>query len=269
MEIYNSNYCVYVHTNKINGKKYVGQTCQKPEKRWNGGKGYKDNVYFSNAIQKYSWDNFEHEIIASNLTKEEADNFERILIKKLSSTNPSRGYNLQDGGSHGQPSELSRENIRKAAQKRNENEEWRIKQSESHIGLQVREKNGMYGKKHSEKSKEKMREASTGKHPSKETKQKMTESHLGERNAMYGKRHSEETRLKISNANNGLNNAKARKVNQYSLDGTLIKTWDFIKLAGETLGIPPQNISRCCRTGKVTAGGFQWSYENEVNTQIA
>ena len=69
MEIYNGNYCVYIHINKINGKMYIGQTCQKPEKRWNSGKGYKDDVYFSTAIQKYSWDNFEHEVIASILTK--------------------------------------------------------------------------------------------------------------------------------------------------------------------------------------------------------
>lgn len=260
MEIYNGKYCVYVHTSKINGKKYVGQTCVKPEKRWNSGKGYKDNPYFWRAIQKYGWDNFEHEIVASNLTKEEADNFERLLIKKLELTNPNKGYNLQDGGSHGQPSELSRENIRKAAQKRNQNQEWRRKQSESHIGLQVGEKNGMYGKKHTSETKEKLREASLGKHPTDETKEKMSKSHAGEKNSMFGKHHKDETKQKISNKVSGANNPKSRKANQYSLDGVLIKTWETIKLAGKTLGIAPQNISRCCRTGKGTAGGFKWSY---------
>lgn len=262
MEIYNGNYCVYMHTNKINCKKYIGQTCMKPTKRWNSGKGYQGNTYFWNAIQKYGWDCFDHKIIASNLTKEEADNFERLLIKKLDSTNPNKGYNLQDGGSHGQPSELSRENIRRSAQKRNQNEEWRKKQSESHIGLQTGVNNGMYGKKHSEESKQKMREASTDKHPSEETRQKMKVSHLGEKNVMYGKVHSEKTRQKISEKNKGINNPKIKKVNQYDLNGVLIKTWDFIKLAGNTLGIPPQNISRCCRTEKGTAGGFKWSYSN-------
>ena len=260
MEIYNGNYCVYVHINKVNGKKYVGQTCVKPTKRWNSGKGYKDNLYFWNSIQKYGWDNFEHEVIASNLTKAEADNFERLLINKLDSINPEKGYNLQDGGSNGKPSELSRENIRKAAQKRNQNEEWRRKQSESHIGLQAGENNGMYGKKHSEETIQKLREVSTGKHPSEATLDKMRKSHLGEKNIMYGKHHTEETKQKIRDANSGTKNAKAKMVNQYSTNGIFIKTWDTIKLAGETLGIPTQNISRCCRTGKGTAGGFRWSY---------
>lgn len=64
MEIYNGTYCVYAHINKVNGKIYIGQTCRKPEYRWNDGKGYKECTYFYNAIEKYGWDNFDHEILA-------------------------------------------------------------------------------------------------------------------------------------------------------------------------------------------------------------
>lgn len=99
MEILSGKYCVYIHTNKANGKVYVGQTCQKPEKRWKGGSGYEKCPYFYHAIQKYGWDGFEHEVIASNLTLEEANKFEKILIEKLETTNSAFGYNLSAGGS--------------------------------------------------------------------------------------------------------------------------------------------------------------------------
>ena len=49
-------FCVYVYTNKINGKRYVGVTSQNPEKRWNKGKGYtKRQPHMYNAIQKFWW----------------------------------------------------------------------------------------------------------------------------------------------------------------------------------------------------------------------
>lgn len=68
-----NNYKVYKHTNQINGKSYVGITCQKPEYRWGtDGQGYKECPFFWNAIQKYGWNNFSHEIIFEGLTHEEA-----------------------------------------------------------------------------------------------------------------------------------------------------------------------------------------------------
>ena len=57
-------FSVYMHTNTINGKKYVGITSKEPTRRWKGnGSGYRNNEHFWNAIQKYGWDNFEHDVI--------------------------------------------------------------------------------------------------------------------------------------------------------------------------------------------------------------
>ncbi len=63
------NYKAYVHINKMNNKCYVGITKRKLYERWNKGKGYKNCVLFYRAIQKYGWDNFDHELIASGLTR--------------------------------------------------------------------------------------------------------------------------------------------------------------------------------------------------------
>lgn len=94
----NNTYVVYMHVNKINDKKYVGVTCRKPEYRWNYGKGYWQNRHFSNAINKYGWDNFEHLILFVNLTHDEACEKEKELIQYYNSNDPRHGYNHTSGG---------------------------------------------------------------------------------------------------------------------------------------------------------------------------
>lgn len=116
--IYNGTYSVYIHINKKNNKKYVGLTSRKPEQRWNNGNGYRQNAHFWSAIKKYGWDNFEHEVIASRLTKQEAENFEKLLIKQLGCYKTEFGYNNDMGGN--------------AADK--VSEQTRLKQSLSYIG---------------------------------------------------------------------------------------------------------------------------------------
>lgn len=86
-----------MHTSP-SGKMYVGITKQKPEKRWQNGRGYKYNYHFSNAIKKYRWENFEHEIVADHLTKDEACEMEKALIKELNLTDGNFGYNIAAGG---------------------------------------------------------------------------------------------------------------------------------------------------------------------------
>ena len=58
---------IYCHLNKINGKRYIGLTSQKPTKRWKNGFGYSKNIIFFSAIKKYGWKNFEHIIIEDNI----------------------------------------------------------------------------------------------------------------------------------------------------------------------------------------------------------
>ena len=92
-----NSYCVYIHITP-SGKVYIGQTCQTVNQRWLKGEGYSDNPHFYNAIRKYEWDNIQHDVIASNLSAEQADELERQLINKYDATNPDKGYNVQLGG---------------------------------------------------------------------------------------------------------------------------------------------------------------------------
>lgn len=93
-------WCIYKHTNNINKKVYIGQTCQQPEKRWgNGLSQYRHNKHFYSAIQKFGWDNFSHEILIENLkTQEEANYWESFYIDYYNSLDPQYGYNLIKGG---------------------------------------------------------------------------------------------------------------------------------------------------------------------------
>ena len=92
-------YSVYCHTNKINNKKYIGITNQKPSRRWGkDGYGYHVQLKFWRAIQKYGWDNFEHEILYKNLSSDDAEKLEIELIAKYDTTNNKFGYNVSIGG---------------------------------------------------------------------------------------------------------------------------------------------------------------------------
>lgn len=99
-DIDNKTYCVYKHTSPSN-KSYIGVTSMNPQKRWRNGNGYNHNVYFSNAIKKYGWGNFTHEILSENLTQEEAYQMEIELIKKYNTFDSRYGYNLTTGGEIG------------------------------------------------------------------------------------------------------------------------------------------------------------------------
>lgn len=211
-------YCVYKHTSP-SGKNYIGITSMKPpEKRWANGRGYSHNAHFTNAINKYGWDNFAHEIIKDGLTKEEAESLERELIEKYRTFDTNDGYNATSGGEVGkQHTEETRKNQSELAKKLWQDEEFRQKQIEFKKTL-IGEKNPNYGnhklagenhpnygKKLSPETIEKIRIKSSN--ISDETRQKMSDSAKNrmtpERIEYYrelatGRHPNEETRQKMS-----------------------------------------------------------------------
>ena len=179
-----NNYCVYKHTFP-NGKVYIGITRQKPERRWNRGRGYEQSTYMWNAIQKYGWENIKHEILYEGLTKEEAENKEIELIAKYKSNDSIHGYNIANGGNC--------------------------------IGT-----------------------------VSESTKRKIASTRMGEDNPMYGKF--------------GEQHHNAKKINQYSMNGDYIKTWNSGADIERTLGFPKTKIIACCKRHRKSSCNYQWEY---------
>ena len=90
---------VYMHTNNINGKKYIGITSlNPPERRWANGKGYKDNNHFWSSICLYGWDSFTHEILEIVDNEKTALAREKYYIEYYESYKSEYGYNNSISG---------------------------------------------------------------------------------------------------------------------------------------------------------------------------
>ena len=90
--------CIYVRTNLVNGKKYVGQAnnFDKREQDWKYDSRYSGGV-IDKARNKYGIENFETKVLRECETKEELNYWEQYYIKELNTKVPN-GYNLTDGG---------------------------------------------------------------------------------------------------------------------------------------------------------------------------
>ena len=83
---------IYCYTNKINGKKYIGQTIN-PEQRYKAHKSsYQNpndreyNSVLHNAFRKYGFDNFTYEILVKDIDDfEKLNELEIYFIKKYNS----------------------------------------------------------------------------------------------------------------------------------------------------------------------------------------
>jgi len=102
---------VYLITNRINGKVYVGKTTLSLEQRW---KQHLDNAkygrdfYFYNAIRKYGSSAFELQVVAQTETSEDLAQLEMQIIQQYQSFNRDKGYNSTLGGEGEVPNAVTR-----------------------------------------------------------------------------------------------------------------------------------------------------------------
>lgn len=218
------NYCVYCHTNKLNGKKYIGITSQNPEQRWRNGYGYKNNKYFFSAIEKYGWHNFQHEILYTNLEKNEAEALEIKLIREYNTNDHLKGYNIESGGN-----------------------------SVEKFTDEVKKKISLSLKGHicSKETRKKISESNKGKvSPNKNKKmsveqiEKNRKSHLGQVAWNKGRSWTDEEKAKCG--------GKAVKCVE---TGVIYST---AHKASRELGIDFSSICKCRRGKAKTAGGYHW-----------
>ncbi len=137
-----------MHKLKLDGRVYIGQTCMSLKQRsGRNGHRYKNCPKFYNAIQKYGWNNFEHIILETKLTQQEANRKEQYWIKIFNSIQ--NGYNIQAGGHNNMAGQNN------PFYGKTHTEESKKKMSLNHKDVSGKN-NPMYGKHHSDEAKEKI-----------------------------------------------------------------------------------------------------------------
>ena len=263
----NRTWYIYCHT-APNGKRYIGKTCQKPERRWMNGKGYLNNAYFTRAIEKYGWDNIKHDVLCTVSSREYANYLEQWFIEKYDSFNSEHGFNLTKGGDGGLGHRVSQETralLSKRALERGLTPERLEKMHEG------RRKRGYKRRPMTDEEKQAISERMRGpNHPF--YGKKMPKEWVEKRAAKQrGRKASKETRERQSIGLRNSEKVKAKQVPVLQLDGdgNVVSRYDSVTHAAEAMGVTKTAIDLCCKGKCNTIGGYCWAFEDTTLREAA
>lgn len=288
-------YIVYLRTNLVNGKQYVGQTkdFKEREYHWNNLKNKYAGRLIDNARKKYGTKCWTVEILKECNTQEDLNKWEMYYIKEYNTKTPN-GYNLTDGGEGALGCIVSLKTRKKISEKtkgeknpfygKHHSEETIEKLKNRIISDETRKKISesrkgktpwMKGKHHTEEAKDKLSEARKGKHnsPNTEFKEGMTPWNAG-------KHLSEETKKKISESKKGRPSPNRKKVCQCTLEGNFIKMWNSPIECGK-YGFNTSSVRNCCNGGRFLKykgekrwyectqhKGFKWMFKEDYEKML-
>ena len=213
---------VYLTTNLINNKKYIG-------KDTNNYPGYLGSgAYIKQAIQKYGKENFKKTILEYCTDKKHLAEREEYWLNKFDVENNPEFYNKTN----------------KAFGNSGLTEETKIKISMAKKGW-----------KPTEEQKLKMSKGKKG-HPmyTEEWKQKISQSNKGIKKP--------ESFKKWQSENQKGNTNRRKKVMQYDIEGKFIKEWDCVLEAAKFLGKKQgAGITEVCNGKRKSIYGYIWRYK--------
>ena len=222
--------CIYLRTNLINGKQYVGQASdfKRREYDWSNLNAPYAGDYINKAREKYGLESWSVEILKECDSSEELNHWEMYFIEKFNTKRPF-GYNLNDGG--------------KGQSGFHHSEESKTKISNSKKGV------------------------NKGIPRTEETKKKISEAKRGIRTSlgMTNHHHSIETKKKLSQAHKGKPSPSAKKVYKY-LNGELVGVYNSATEAITANGyhysgaLPSACKGNYNKEGNHTYNGYEWYY---------
>lgn len=121
---------IYLITNTINGKQYVGQTVRTLKSRWSSHRHSEKCVALHRAIKKYGAEAFDLAVLETCSTIEQMNEAEHSWIEKLNTRVPN-GYNIREGGGNGIHSEESKAKMREI--QNNRSQEWKDNMQSGYI----------------------------------------------------------------------------------------------------------------------------------------
>lgn len=233
-------WCVYMHTNKANNKKYIGISSN-VKKRWAGsGSAYYDQV-FGLAIQKYGWNNFKHEILFDSLSQKDACKYEQELIEKYQTYKKKFGYNRSKGGDSGSYGAYNTQ-INKMVHVFQYDLDGSFVKEHISISAAARELTPEYAGRNS---------------------CNITTCCNGKRLTALGYRwfytYQGEKIAPIKSTTERIVEGESKKVYQYSLNGDFIQEYKSVTYAKQITGV--KGIGNCARGEIKSSGGYQWFYK--------